>query len=360
MDMKSFARYIITALLMAATLLLLVFPHLSPTTAGNLALIPFCAIPLFLITLLVTFLFWKDRAARYLSLTTLLLSLFYLHPYIPRPSALFSSLDKQNSPATLTIVSWNCDNFQLREDTLIAVAKAINELHPDIICLQERPHTSLLDINKIKKAFSQYPYVATNTREDEVLNVAVFSRFPLSHAQPHYFPDSFNKYLSVDVHLSDRVSSTVPVFRLFDVHLQTTGLSDRKHDNSAGVRQMMSQVFIANSIKRNHQSDEIARDIKASPYPTIVCGDFNSTCTSYPYRKFAYLLQDTYHGICGSFTYHIASLSPRIARYIPFKSVPVKIDHIMVSSPFSPCYYEQAPYRSGDHRIQCAVIRMPK
>lgn len=335
-------------------------PLLPSAIAGYITLITFCAIPLFFITLLTLFLMWRHKKERYILLFLLALSLTYLHPYIPLTSFYFSSLEERQVPGTLTVVSWNADNFQLSEDTLRAAVQTITHQHPDIICLQERPHTSLLDIAKIKSALHDYPYMVTNSREDEILNVIVFSRFPLSHPQSHYFTHTFNKYLSVDVHLPQTISPKIPRLRLYDIHLQTTGLNDHEDGSTGSFWQRILLPFRANSIVRNRQADHIAADIARSPYPVIVCGDFNDIRTSYAYRTVANRLEDTYGGLATSYTYHIASLSQRLAKITHCNTVPVKIDHILVSSPLRPSFYEQPSFSSGDHRIQCAVIRIPQ
>jgi endonuclease/exonuclease/phosphatase (EEP) superfamily protein YafD len=358
--MKAVIRYVIVVLLAAATLLMLFLPLLPSSTAGYLPLVPFCAIPLFFVSLLTLFLMWKHKKERYTLLCLLLLSLFYLHPYIPSVSSLFYSLEDRQQSGTLTVVSWNCDNFQLKEDTLNTSAAVIKSLHPDIICLQERPHTSLLSMEKIKKVFADYPYIVTNNREDEVLNVIIFSRYPLSNPLSHYFTGTFNKYLSVDVKLPQELSAKIPLIRLFNIHLQTTGLNDFKQEKSSDTWQRKLHLFRANTVLRNQQADEIAQDIAQSPYPTIVCGDFNAIRTSSAYRKVAHRLHDTYRGFSGSYFYHTSSLSTQLARICPFKLIPVKIDHILVASPLQPSYYEQPSFFSGDHRIQCAVIKIPK
>ena len=225
-------------------------PLLPSAIAGYITLISFCAIPLCFITLLTLFLMWRHKKERYILLCLLALSLTYLHPYIPLTSSHFSSLEERQVPGTLTVVSWNADNFQLSEDTLRAAVQTITHLHPDIICLQERPHTSLLDIAKIKSALHDYPYMVTNSREDEILNVIVFSRFPLSHPQSHYFTHTFNKYLSVDVHLPQTISPKIPRLRLYDIHLQTTGLNDHEDGSTGSFWQRILLPFRANSIVR--------------------------------------------------------------------------------------------------------------
>ena len=353
-------RYLTLSFLAVVTLLIMCLPQLPSAIAGYLTLVSFCAIPLFFITLLTLFLMWKHKKERYVLLCLLVLSLTYLHPYIPRISSHLSSLEEKQVPGTLTVVSWNADNFQLCEDTLRAAVQTITHLHPDMICLQERPHTSLLNIEKVKSAFHDYPYMVTNSREDEILNVTVFSRYPLTSPQAHYFTHTFNKYLSVDVLLPQKVSAKVPRLRIYDIHLQTTGLSDHGDSSSGSFLQRILLPFRANSIVRNGQADYIAADIARSPYPVIVCGDFNDIRTSYAYRTVANRLEDTYGGWATSYTYHIASLSQRLAKITHCNTVPVKIDHILVSTPLKPSFYKQPTFTSGDHRIQCAVIRLPQ
>ncbi len=352
------ARYVLLAFLAAVNLLILLLPLMTTANAGYLTFVPFCALPLFFFSLLLLLFVWKHKKERFLLLSLLLLSLLYLHPYIPRPSSFFSSLQTRQQPGTLTVVSWNCDNFQLSEDTLKAAAEEILSMHPDIICLQERPHNSLLSIEKIKMAFSGYPYMVTNDREDEILNVMVFSRFPLSNPLPHYFPETFNKYLSVDVHLPSSLSPKVRMLRLYDIHLQTTGLSDQKKIDGRWLQLLLP--FRANSIFRDQQAKAIAYDISLSPYPVMVCGDFNAIRTSFAYRTVAHRLRDTFGGFCGSYTYHVTSLCPWVAKLTHCTTIPVKIDHILVSSPLRPSYYLQSPFLSGDHRIQCAVVKLPQ
>ncbi len=358
--MKTVFRYVVIVILAIATSLILTLPLLPTTTAGSLFFLPYGAIPLFFFTLLALLLMWKHKKERCALLCILLSSLIYLHLYLPDVFSSFYTLEERQKPGTLTIVSWNADNFQLNEDTLHEATTMIQSLHPDIICLQERPHTSLLNTDKIKKMFAGYPYMVTNNREDEVLNVIVFSRYPLTRPRPHYFEGTFNKYLSVDVLLPDSISPWMPRLRLYDIHLQTTGLSDTKHVDKKNVKDHLFSPFRSNSILRNQQADIITKDIAQSPYPVMVCGDFNDIRTSYAYRTIAHRLKDTYQGVSGSYIYHTATISRRLSEITHCRAIPVKIDHILVSSPLQPTYYIQPSYLSGDHRMQCAVIKLPR
>ena len=120
----------------------------------------------------------------------------------------------------LKLVCWNTEGFRLNKDTLTKAAHSIRVLQPGIVCLQERPHTNLLAWDTIRAAFPDYPYCIINSREDEVLNLAVFSRWPIGNVQEYYFPNSYNKILQADIQMTGQT------FRLFNVHLQTTGMNE--------------------------------------------------------------------------------------------------------------------------------------
>ncbi len=48
------------------------------------------------------------------------------------------------------------------------------------------------------------------------------------------------------------------------------------------------------TVQRNRQADLLTKAIAESPYPVIVCGDFNDTPASYAYRKISRSLQDCF------------------------------------------------------------------
>ena len=47
-------------------------------------------------------------------------------------------------------------------------------------------------------------------------------------------------------------------------------------------------------VKRADQARRVVNHIRTSPYPTIVCGDFNDTPMSYTYNQFDRILTDAY------------------------------------------------------------------
>ncbi len=233
---------------------------------------------------------------------------------------LFCCTSKKEARTELRLISWNCDNFKLSLDTLHAASAFFNAQDPDILCLQERPHTNLVRYDSIKKCFPSLPYKVTNGREDENLNVSIFSRYPVSNVKTWYFTDTYNKMLQADI---DRDGE---MFRLFNVHLQTTS-----HGKN----------IIYNCVQRYRQSHLLKSEIMKSPYPYIICGDFNDLPFSYTIINLINKIQElslwwkgSYQKLGGIF----------------------KIDYILTSSNWEKSDYKLISNKWSDHKIQESVL----
>ena len=247
-------------ILCGLTLLLIFLPCFTPEWAGNLIFISLSAIPICIADgIIFAILLWKHNRWWMLYLLLLLGSSPILSGYFP-----LHFLHREEVPDSnqLKLVCWNAEGFRLNKDTLAKAIHSIRILQPGIVCLQERPHTNLLAWDTIRAAFPDYPYCIVNSREDEILNLAVFSRWPVGNVQEYYFPDSYNKMLQADIRMIGQT------FRLFNVHLQTTGMNE-----SSSMKDRL-QTMRHHAIRRNRQADLLANAIAESPYPVIVCGGF--------------------------------------------------------------------------------------
>ena len=317
-------RHILLLLLLGGTAVLIILPYLPADIAGFIYPISLGALPLIGADFICLFVLKKQKAWRNAFLLLIIGSLVWLRHYIPNPFHRAGENDKQ-----LTLVSWNVDLFgggYQDYSNLAPAAALIKQQGPDIICLQERPHTNVMHWDSIRAAFSDYPNYVKNIREDEVLNLVIFSRYPLENAEDHYFADTYNKFMQVDVQLPSHT------LRLFNVHLQTTGLSERNNNN-----------MIENAQKRNRQAQELAQCLQQSPHPLIVCGDFNDTRSSYAYRTVAKRLQD--------------AAESSIGLHATFFSL-FKIDHILSS--YKAISYKVLDNRISDHKLQVTTLSSKK
>lgn len=241
--------------------------------------------------------------------------------FIALVSISFKNNKEQETKKELSLISWNCDNFRLSPDTLKAAAQLINSYQPDLICLQERPHTNLVSYDLIKRSFPQHKYKATNGREDENLNITIFSKYPLTNVKTWYFKDTYNKMIQADIDWNGET------FRIFSVHLQTTG-----HGKN----------LLSNIKKRAEQSDLLKAEVKKSRYPIIVCGDFNDIPLSYTVLNLITELKD----LSRSFT----------SSYQQLGSI-FKIDYILSSPNLHRVTYDLVKNPWSDHKIQISHVR---
>lgn len=304
-------------------------PWCPPTVAGYLSPLGLLVLPLGVFSTLATVVaaFFRVRGISLLFGTACFLSLLLCGKFW---EVSFSTA--KADAHSLRLVSWNAEGFQLNQDTLQASAAFIRSLHPDVICLQERPHDNLLHRDRISEEFA-YPYRVFNSREDEVLNLAVYSRFPLSNRREYYFPDSYNKVLQIDLQYNGIT------IRLFNIHLQTTGMTPAFQGNN------LLHTYQLNATERNRQARLLAEAIASSPYPVVVCGDLNDTPVSYTYRKLTEQLEDCFlqagNGWGGT--------------YQPAYNL-FRIDYTLCSSRLNALVYRLYSNCWSDHQIQYAII----
>ena len=273
-----------------------------------------------------------------LGLADLFALLFALFPLVCHLHVRWSGADEHDS-AKLKVVSWNVGNFSLKSECLDDLANVMLSEEPDIICLQERPHQHLMSKKTIESRFPDYPYIAYNDREDEVLNLMVLSKYPLSGLSNHYFADSYNKYMSVDVDVDGRR------LRLYNVHLQTTGVTDVAGANLIGK----IGSFIDNAQIRCQQARQLSDDIHSqSGSNVMVCGDFNTPAYSSSFQTVSRGMYDA----SWSRMFSLLQSSYSVSSFLP------KIDHILFSEPIACLDYQLREFGWTDHKMQCAVFKI--
>ena len=102
-----------------------------------------------------------------------------------------------------------------------------------------------------------------------------------------------------------------------------------------------------NYLKRAEQADSIHAEIERSPYPVLVCGDFNDTPMSYVYRTMAKGLNDAFSQ-CGSGYSHT---------FRGFFNT-LRIDYVLSSEGFDALSYEVPTVDYSDHHP--VVVRLRK
>ncbi len=245
---------------------------------------------------------------------------------------------------TLRILQWNVaswdeynnkKNYELNYRPLMLDLVEIQ--NADVLCFQEffEPRDSKYmpkNIPPIIKMGYPYHYFVTSIdwEKDYETGVAIFSKYPIiDSAKFEYAKNSSAEHLIyTDIKVKNKI------FRILTTHLQSVrfeveeyqSLSELKHSNQEGLRDSRT---IVSKLKKGYtyrysQAEMVHEQIEASPYPVIVCGDFNDVPNSNTYFTVKGKLQDAFLKT-GFF----------IGRSFRFISPTLRIDYILSDKKFS-------------------------
>jgi endonuclease/exonuclease/phosphatase family metal-dependent hydrolase len=263
-----------------------------------------------------------------------LLSIIILLAGAPIHSRLFAWSSTGNADDTadkIKLMSYNVqlfglynwkDNIRHRNEMFRFLRKA----DADIACFQEYfyEETDYFETTDTLTGILDAPHVhfepASSLHGTHHWGVATFSRFPVIGRSKIKFDRSRG-----NICLITDIKKGKDTLRIFNVHFESNHLETEKIDRLAQgdstARILALDMFRAlkKSYKRRAgQVELVSKAIAESPYPVVVCGDFNDTPVSYTYSKISQGLTDGFlhSGMGPGFTY---------AGKIPF----LRIDYIL-------------------------------
>lgn len=248
-------------------------------------------LPVLVIANFVLIIYWILRRKLFIAIP--ILALILAHGYIATIFQIRTSKDSAEGAftvATYNVHNFNNDNTGLQAQAILAV---MEEQDVDILCLQEYEDMIGQEYGGVtRKMNTVYPYSVTDHDADMV----ILSKYEIVHHMDSTFDATSNGYMWADVVLAK--GDTV---RVFNVHMQTTGINGAKHQaakghiNGRGVYQLLMGSYMMNLIERSGQSERVHMEKMKSPYPIILCGDFNDSPYSYTYNMLRGNLSDGFH-----------------------------------------------------------------
>ncbi len=205
----------------------------------------------------------------------------------------------------LRIMSWNVEHFDILEhkkhpERKFEMLDLINKYEPDIACFQEMVGTEKDSsaINYIP-AFQKYlgfkkyyfSYAARNDFDSKhSFGILIFSKYPMINTQT--ITNEKQNYNETFQYAD--ILKNEDTIRVFNIHLQSLKFSkanlqyikdaETEQDINLEASKNIISKFKTGFIKRASQSEKIKTEINRSPYPVIVCGDFNDVPNSYAYH----------------------------------------------------------------------------
>jgi endonuclease/exonuclease/phosphatase family metal-dependent hydrolase len=315
-------------------------------------------LPYFLLALLIFLIFWIFKKSLWasVSLITIIAGWNAIKNIFPLKFPSSFSIEKKTG--ALRVMSWNVEQFNIlhhkdHPEVKGEMLDLINYYDPDIACFQE------VVAGDKKKGINYFPDIfkalhfndflfSYSIRDDFDANHhfgrVIFSKLPIINKQTVVnYPNDYNAtFQYIDI-LKGK-----DTIRVFNIHLQSlkftkdnlsyldnAGLeSDSNITESKSIISKIKRGFIKRSVQANFIKDEIDH----SPYPVILCGDFNDVPNSYAYETIGTGLQNAFvekgSGISRTFT----SISPTL-----------RIDNIFADTSFTITQFIRIKKLLSDH-----------
>lgn len=260
----------------------------------------------------------------------------------------FSFSSEKPQQETLKVATYNVDSFGNEQTGFSCkeIASFMKEQKVDIICFQEFGHNQYFTRDSIKQVLANWGYQIIPQSPDSlpILQIALFSKYPVTDSRLITYPNSKNCSMWCDIDVNGQL------IRVFNNHLQTTEVSQNKRKLEKEIQQesapgqekallRMLNGLQENFTKRAAQAETLQKLINTTPHPVLVCGDFNSLPSSYTYHtvkgsKLNDGFQTCGHGYMYTFRY--------------FKRL-LRIDYILHSNDLKGIDYYSPPLDYSDH-----------
>lgn len=266
--------------------------------------------------LVLNFLFLIYWVLRRSWLLVLPLSAFILGwNYYARLVAINFGKDVPEGAKTLQVMSFNVHVFNAYDKIVKGVPQVSTDMidwvaqHPaDVFCLQEfYSRVNSIEYNNFKRIgerYGRYKFASTSVgdRVKADLGIVIFSKYPIVEGGTIRFDNthkrSANRAAWADINVK---GDTV---RVYAVHLQSMSIKAEDIENTYSAigneesfkkeSRNLARRLRNGFVSRAAQVQELLEHVQASPYPAIVCGDFNDIPFSYTYNELAKALQNSH------------------------------------------------------------------
>ena len=311
-------------------------PFVSPQTLSFVLFVGL-AYPWLLLANVIFIFLWAASRMKYwwYSTVCVLLGWSYLSSIVG-----FNFFTKKPTGQVLKVMTYNIGGGG-NTNNILKLNDFLTAENCDIVCFQEfSPPQGVSSQIKQFDELTKFSYTVISKNN----SMLIASKYPILKKESLNFdnPNTINGCSYADIQINDKV------IRVYTVHLRSnvvSGLADDLAENADYEKRatwskmitMLRRVRIMAQY-RAKESEKIAAHIATSPYPVVVCGDFNDIPVSYSYSTLSQNLNDTYRekgfGIGVTYNGNIPAL---------------KIDHILTDKKITVFNSEIIKVKYSDH-----------
>ncbi len=354
---------VLTIIVSVAFLFVCIVPFASPTYFWWVGFAGLSA-PYLILLLQFAMIFWLFAKPRLALIPLFVLIIGYQQIGVVFAYHFKTSFSKKKLPETLRIVNWNVQSFNgltnnkntkklVRND----IAEGIEKLNADVVCLQEFNHSYNEEGNNISLFTSKFPYYYFSKDYKRNKGVyysgcIIFSKYPVIDSGKTKYPRA-ESLIYVDIL---KGSDTI---RIYTTHLQSFKFKPNDYNDIDKIKDQEENALLAsknifNKMKpafkrRGVQADIVKAAMAQSPYPTIICGDFNDVPNSYTYFTIKGEKQDAFlrkgFGIGRSFI----AIAPTL-----------RIDYILPDKQFEVQQFDMVDEGLSDHIMLVSDVKLKR
>lgn len=315
---KKIARFSTVIKILSVTsicclLLAYLAPYVHPST---IRILPFFGLmyPIFICLALILMIYWAFARSRWF-FYLLIAILFGGNLHFRTLSITFSDPGHSSADSSWSVMSYNVRLFDVyntsveeRNKSRDSIVSYIQRVNPDVVCFQEFFHQdkpsafstrdTLISLMGYTDYHERYSHRIRNRQN---FGICMLSKYPIiakGDVMFENFKTTDNYCIFADI---VKGNDTI---RFYDIHLQSIKLQQEDYElfgeknKQAGgkkstLRLLIDKLRIAYPA-RAEQAERVVEHMKTSPYPVVVCGDFNDTPMSYVYNQFNTDLVDSY------------------------------------------------------------------
>ncbi|MEI9956962.1 MAG: endonuclease/exonuclease/phosphatase family protein [Ferruginibacter sp.] len=306
--------------------------------------------PLLFLMVLCFFIYWLIRRSKWALLSVVALLLSWQQVWVVFNWGFSKTFNVDKSPSTLRVFTWNLSAWGVtakgkNKNNTASMVDLIKSTNADVLCLEEflyyndEQYQDTI-IPALKAMGYQYVYFAkkeytgTFFKELHLTGTEIMSKYPIINTATFIYNEEAvtEPLIYADIKVNDKT------IRVFTTHLESVRFGD---DDYEALHNFKNPVKIniretrnaGGKLKRAYrkralQAEFLHDKIIESPYPVIVCGDFNDVPSSFTYFTVKGNLQDAFLKKGAGF-----------GRTFRFISPTLRIDYILADKKFDVTQY---------------------